>query len=184
MRRLGIPQYSWNPARKMVDLTAFTTYPNNRVVLARLGVLVTTIISFFCSTKVTGPSYGDYCFLVSFIAIAYTLLHSYYVTYSNAVSVVHLHQLVTDGILAVLLLAGGIALAASNWASWGLPAAGTVTIVFLFIATFFQIAVVVLLYISAAPAAGHVTETPANDYVTVNTPVSDEPVVKTVDQTA
>ncbi|ETV91732.1 hypothetical protein H310_13798 [Aphanomyces invadans] len=169
----------------MTDLSAFTQFPGNKVFLARAGVFVATVISFFTCTRVTGISEGDYAFLVSFIALSYVLLHSYFVTFLNAVSFVPQTQLIVDGVLTILLLAGAIALASFRW----LPGAGVVAVIFLFIATLFQAGAVALQWMernsannSSEPASS--VDAPGDFYIKATTPVGEAPIVKEPEHSA
>ncbi|CAK4669067.1 hypothetical protein LEN26_016899 [Aphanomyces euteiches] len=154
----------------MADLTEFTTYPANRVVLARGLVLLSTIISFFCCTAVTGASAGDYAFIANFMAIGYTLLHAYFVTYQKSVSFAHMTQLIVDGVLAILLLAGAIAVIAYPW--YKIPAAGTVTFIFMFVATLGQVLVIVFQIMGADRSGNQLAATPQDAYVAPTTDVN------------
>ncbi|KAG9412068.1 hypothetical protein AC1031_017699 [Aphanomyces cochlioides] len=153
-------------------MTNYTT----GALIARVAVLVSTVISFFCCTAVTGVSAGDYAFLVSFIALAYTLLHGYFVTYKKNVSFASMTQLILDGILAILLLAGALAVVASPWASWfGLSGAGTAAVIFLFFATAAQVVVIVMTLLSSKQSTQESSETPEGVYVAAPIPVADAP---------
>ncbi|KAG9412069.1 hypothetical protein AC1031_017700 [Aphanomyces cochlioides] len=142
--------------------------------IGRVVVLVSTIISFFCCTAVTGVSAGDYAFLVSFIALAYTLLHAYFVTFKRNVTFTYMTQLIIDAVLAILLFAGAIAVVTSPWAKWyGLPGAGTAAVVFIFFATAAQIAVIVMQVMAANRSDEPTLETPPNVYVPSSVPAGD-----------
>ncbi|CAK4669045.1 hypothetical protein LEN26_016897 [Aphanomyces euteiches] len=148
----------------MANLPMFT-------LIGRVVVLVSTIISFFCCTAVTGVSAGDYAFLVSFIALAYTLLHAYFVTFKRNVTFTFRAQLVIDAVLAILLLAGAIAVVTSPWAKWyGLPGAGTAAVVFIFFATAAQVAVIVMHVMATSRSDEPTLETPPNVYVPSSVP--------------
>ncbi|KAF0740374.1 hypothetical protein Ae201684P_016973 [Aphanomyces euteiches] len=151
-------------------MTNYTTF----ALIARVAVLVSTVISFFCCTAVTGLSAGDYAFLVSFIALAYTLLHGYFVTYKKSVSFASMTQLIMDGILAILLLAGALAVVASPWASWfGLPGAGTAAVIFLFFATGAQVVVIVMTHLSSKQSTQEPSVAPEGVYVAPPISVAD-----------
>ncbi|RQM21336.1 hypothetical protein B5M09_011545 [Aphanomyces astaci] len=181
----SFPNILGTPQATMPDLNTITQHFSNKVVLARGGVLVSSLIAFFTSTGVTGISQGDYAFLISFITLSYVLLHFIFVTVQKTVSILPQTQLIIDGVLSILLLAGGIALAAFRW---GLPGSGIAAVIFLFIATLFQAGVVALQVLeknannNSEPVA--FVDTPADNYLKATTPVGEAPVVKDPEHSA
>ncbi|CAK4076287.1 unnamed protein product [Aphanomyces euteiches] len=136
----------------MPSLTALTTYPTNRFVSVRSVVALCSLVSFGCSISATGSSAGDYAFLVSFIGVAYSLEHLYFVMYVQSVSFSRHAQVVLDGLVAALLAGGGIGLSVSDYAEWiGLPDAAIAAIVFLFLSALLQVTAIVFQFVLVAP---------------------------------
>ncbi|KAF0711540.1 Aste57867_5234 [Aphanomyces stellatus] len=157
----------------MSDVQSFFN-AENRVVIARALVFVTSLIGFFCSTGTTGVSSTDYMFLILFTTCLYLGAHFYWVTYAKVVTVLPFTQFIVDAVLAILLLAAGIAVACFGW----LPSSGKAACAFTFIATLFQVAVVALLYLGGKPAVEtvQVQEDASTNFVVAGTPTNDAPV--------
>ncbi|CAK4683036.1 hypothetical protein LEN26_016882 [Aphanomyces euteiches] len=123
-----------------------------RAVIARWFVVLTALVAFVGSTKLTGFPGGDLCFLASFVVFAYSALQAYSMTHEKILLLSRTAQLVFDVLIALLMVVGAltcIMIGLPFTDSYGL---GLLATIFVFFACIAQM--IVVAYIRATPAAG------------------------------
>ncbi|KAF0691638.1 Aste57867_17168 [Aphanomyces stellatus] len=129
---------------------AFFSRKDNLELILRGVQFVLAVISFLCSTAVTGLKSGDYAFITTYTVWVYTLLYIIFVLRQKKVELIPLHKLAIDGVFTLLLLIAGIAVAASGAFTicnlFGTCGAAYACVVFLFVGAGTQGASVYITY--------------------------------------
>ncbi|ETW04747.1 hypothetical protein H310_03894 [Aphanomyces invadans] len=136
----------------MVDVkdkvSEFFNHRNNLELVLRIVQWLVAVVSFLCSTAVTGLGAGDFAFLLTYTLWVYTVLYIVFVLRQEKLTLLPVHKLIIDGGFALSLVAAGIALACSPLLRYcgGSCSAAYACVVFLFVGALIQGASVFVTY--------------------------------------
>ncbi|RHY07272.1 hypothetical protein DYB37_003254 [Aphanomyces astaci] len=127
----------------------FFNHRNNLELVLRVVQWFVAVVSFLCSTAVTGVGAGDFAFLMTYTLWVYTLLYIVLVLRQEKLSLLPLHKIFVDSGFTLSLFAAGIAVACSpmiRYCGGGGCGAAYACVVFLFVGSLTQGASVYITY--------------------------------------